>query len=261
MSARNSIEFLAGHAISCRIKGKLLGIPDNGVEPAALRIDPSEGHRSGEITVVATVAASKINRNKFTVSDFLRGSPFVRQCSALTARNDRFKCIGLGTVLGAILEKSGGAKALTAKLLGIFGERGAPVAMGLLGVHSLAQLDASYLHPAAPVTLPQVTSAFPLLDLDDEGLQIDVPLFVGPIVGAASDAAASFTDGELMLCRWVFSINTFYNWATNQFGQTNQNPMHIVAGGPDLWTQLIVIGTPTIAALNIPVLGITVVPD
>src|SRR3972149_559650 len=99
MSARNSIEFLAGHAISCRIKGKLLGIPDNGVEPAALRIDPSEGHRSGEITVVATVAASKINRNKFTVSDFLRGSPCVRQFSALTARNDRFKCIGLGTVL------------------------------------------------------------------------------------------------------------------------------------------------------------------
>jgi hypothetical protein len=39
--------------------------------------------------------------------------------------------------------------------------------MGLLGVHSLAQLDPSYLHPAAPVTLPHVTSAFPLLDLDD----------------------------------------------------------------------------------------------
>lgn len=41
---------------------------------------------------------------------------------------------GLGTVLGAILERSGGAQALTAKLLGIFGERGAPVAMGLLGL-------------------------------------------------------------------------------------------------------------------------------
>ncbi|WP_269454876.1 GntT/GntP/DsdX family permease, partial [Rhodococcus sp. EPR-279] len=42
--------------------------------------------------------------------------------------------IGLGTVLGAILEKSGGAQALTAKLLGVFGERGAPIAMGLLGL-------------------------------------------------------------------------------------------------------------------------------
>ncbi|MET0452295.1 MAG: gluconate:H+ symporter [Mycobacterium sp.] len=42
--------------------------------------------------------------------------------------------IGLGTVLGAILERSGGADVLTSKLLGIFGERGAPVAMGLLGL-------------------------------------------------------------------------------------------------------------------------------
>jgi gluconate:H+ symporter, GntP family len=42
--------------------------------------------------------------------------------------------IGLGTVLGAILERSGGAQALTSKLLGVFGERGAPVAMGLLGL-------------------------------------------------------------------------------------------------------------------------------
>jgi glycolate oxidase len=41
------------------------------------------------------------------------------------------------------------------------------IAMGLLGVHSLAQLDASYLHAATPVTVPHVTSAFPLLDLDD----------------------------------------------------------------------------------------------
>src|SRR3954451_7384418 len=42
--------------------------------------------------------------------------------------------IGLGTVLGAILERSGGADVLMTKLLGIFGERGAPVAMGLLGL-------------------------------------------------------------------------------------------------------------------------------
>ncbi|MFD6158357.1 GntP family permease [Nocardia sp. NPDC060256] len=42
--------------------------------------------------------------------------------------------IGLGTVLGAILEKSGGADVLTRKLLDLFGERGAPVAMGLLGL-------------------------------------------------------------------------------------------------------------------------------
>ncbi|WP_328712476.1 gluconate:H+ symporter [Nocardia salmonicida] len=42
--------------------------------------------------------------------------------------------IGLGTVLGAILERSGGADVLTDKLLKMFGEKGAPVAMGLLGL-------------------------------------------------------------------------------------------------------------------------------
>ncbi|WP_282776545.1 MULTISPECIES: gluconate:H+ symporter [unclassified Nocardia] len=42
--------------------------------------------------------------------------------------------IGLGTVLGAILERSGGADVLTEKLLKLFGDRGAPIAMGLLGL-------------------------------------------------------------------------------------------------------------------------------
>ncbi|MBB5917723.1 GntP family gluconate:H+ symporter [Nocardia transvalensis] len=42
--------------------------------------------------------------------------------------------IGLGTVLGAILERSGGADVLTARLLALFGPKGAPVAMGLVGL-------------------------------------------------------------------------------------------------------------------------------
>ena len=42
--------------------------------------------------------------------------------------------IGLGTVLGAILERSGGADTLTNVLLRLFGEKRAPIAMGLLGL-------------------------------------------------------------------------------------------------------------------------------
>ncbi|MEV6128603.1 gluconate:H+ symporter [Streptomyces violaceusniger] len=42
--------------------------------------------------------------------------------------------IGLGTMLGAILEVSGGAEALSARLLGIFGEKRSPLAMGLTGL-------------------------------------------------------------------------------------------------------------------------------
>lgn len=42
--------------------------------------------------------------------------------------------IGLGTVLGSLLERSGGADVLASRLIGLFGERGTPVAMGLVGL-------------------------------------------------------------------------------------------------------------------------------
>ncbi|WP_405660561.1 GntP family permease [Streptomyces sp. RK9] len=42
--------------------------------------------------------------------------------------------IGLGTMLGAILEVSGGAEVLSKRLLDLFGEKRAPVAMGLTGL-------------------------------------------------------------------------------------------------------------------------------
>lgn len=42
--------------------------------------------------------------------------------------------IGLGTVLGAILERSGGADVLTSWLLKLFGPKGAPLAMGVTGL-------------------------------------------------------------------------------------------------------------------------------
>ncbi len=42
--------------------------------------------------------------------------------------------IGLGTLLGSILEKSGGARVLTSSLLRAFGEKRAPLAMGVSGL-------------------------------------------------------------------------------------------------------------------------------
>ncbi|OZM70089.1 permease [Amycolatopsis antarctica] len=42
--------------------------------------------------------------------------------------------IGLGTLLGAILERSGGARVLTGALLRAFGEKRAPLAMGIAGL-------------------------------------------------------------------------------------------------------------------------------
>jgi len=42
--------------------------------------------------------------------------------------------IGLGTVLGALLERSGGADVLSRRLLKLFGPKGTPIAMGLVGL-------------------------------------------------------------------------------------------------------------------------------
>ncbi len=42
--------------------------------------------------------------------------------------------IGLALMLGAILEVSGGAEALASRLLNLFGEERAPLAMGLTGL-------------------------------------------------------------------------------------------------------------------------------
>jgi glycolate oxidase len=38
--------------------------------------------------------------------------------------------------------------------------------LGLLGVTSFAELNKAYLHQATPTNLPNVFSAFPLLDIE-----------------------------------------------------------------------------------------------
>jgi glycolate oxidase len=89
---------------------------------------------------------------------FMRGTDVVKAIAlgAQVVGLGRLSCLGLAAAGEAGLVR-------TLELL----EDEVRIAMGLLGVHSLAQLDPSYLHPAAPVTQPHVTSAFPLLDLDD----------------------------------------------------------------------------------------------
>ena len=56
-------------------------------------------------------------------------TPSWRRVSAASSATSR-SIIGLGTVLGAILERSGGADVLTSRLLRLFGEKGAPARDG-----------------------------------------------------------------------------------------------------------------------------------
>ncbi len=100
-----------------------------------------------------------------------------------------------------------------------------------------------------------------LFDLDDEGIQVDLPIFTQSLAGTTDNNAFAPTDTELLTCRAVFPITEFYNWSVNQFGQYVGTPKWIVLEGPNAYTQLVVQGAPNIAAGALPRLAITTVPD
>ncbi|MCU1686324.1 MAG: gluconate:H+ symporter, GntP family [Amycolatopsis sp.] len=101
--------------------------------------------------------------------------------------------IGLGTILGSILEKSGGAQVLTSSLLRAFGEKRAPLAMGLsgliFGIPVFFDIGIFVLAPLVYVAAKQggkslVLYALPLL----AGLSIThafLPPHPGPVAAAA----------------------------------------------------------------------------
>jgi glycolate oxidase len=116
-------------------------------------------HGRGSIEVLPEVVKAVAGRSVVMVDgSFMRGTDVVKAIAlgAQIVGIGRLSCLGLAAAADAGLVR-------TLELL----EDEIRITMGLLGVHSLAQLDPSYLHPAAPVTVPHVTSAFPLLDLDD----------------------------------------------------------------------------------------------
>jgi glycolate oxidase len=116
-------------------------------------------HGRGSIEVLPEVVKAVAGRATVIVDGgFMRGTDVVKAIAlgAQVVGLGRLTCLGL-----AAAGEAGLVRAL--ELL----EDEIRIAMGLLGVHSLDMLDASYLHPATPVTVPHVTSAFPLLDLDD----------------------------------------------------------------------------------------------
>ena len=116
-------------------------------------------HGRGSIEVLPEVVKAVGGRRVVMVDGgFMRGTDVVKAIAlgAQIVGIGRLGCLGL-----AAAGEGGLVRAL--ELL----EDEIRICLGLLGVHSLGLLDSSYLHPAAPVTLPHVTSAFPLLDLDD----------------------------------------------------------------------------------------------
>ncbi|MCK9602593.1 MAG: hypothetical protein M0R06_26335 [Sphaerochaeta sp.] len=105
-----------------------------------------------------------------------------------------------------------------------------------------------------------IVGAF-ILDLDNEGLQVDLPIFTRAFTATADDSAFTPSDTDMLACRAVLEIYTFSNWGANQFGRWVDNPIWINGESVNLYTQVVARGAINIAAGADPYVGIVVVPD
>src|SRR5262249_22360861 len=113
-------------------------------------------HGRGSADVLPEVVEAVDGRAPIIVDgSFVRGTDVVKAI-ALGAQ-----CVGIGRLACCGLAAAG-ADGLV-RVLELL-EDEIRICLGLLGVTSFAALDTSYLHPATPVTLPRVVSAFPLIE-------------------------------------------------------------------------------------------------
>lgn len=118
-------------------------------------------HGRGSAEVLPEIIETVAGRAKVAVDGlFCRGSDIVKAIcmGADWVGIGRLYCYGLAAAGAAGIER-------VIELL----EEEMKEAMGLLGVTSLSQLDKSYIARSMPTNLPGVHSAFPLLNLGDEG--------------------------------------------------------------------------------------------
>jgi isopentenyl diphosphate isomerase/L-lactate dehydrogenase-like FMN-dependent dehydrogenase len=116
-------------------------------------------HGRGSMEVLPEIVDAARGRAKVLVDGaFCRGTDIVK---AIATGAD---LVGLGRMQCWALAAAGQAGIV--RMLELM-EDEVQRCLGLLGVTRLADLDRSYLHPAAPTTPPHVLSAFPLLTIDD----------------------------------------------------------------------------------------------
>jgi glycolate oxidase len=115
----------------------------------------------GTLDILPEVAAAVRGRAEIIIDgSFCRGTDVLKALAlgAQAVAVGRLYCFGL-----AAAGESGVRRVL--ELM----ETEITTSMGLLGVTRLGELDKTLLHPAPPVVPPHVLSAFPLLNLADEG--------------------------------------------------------------------------------------------
>jgi isopentenyl diphosphate isomerase/L-lactate dehydrogenase-like FMN-dependent dehydrogenase len=116
-------------------------------------------HGRGSMDVLPEVVDAVAGQAKILVDGaFCRGTDIVK---AIAAGAD---LVGIGRMQCYALAAGGEAGVL--RLLELL-EDEVQRCLGLLGVSTFADLDRTYLHPAAPANVPHVLSAFPLLKIED----------------------------------------------------------------------------------------------
>jgi isopentenyl diphosphate isomerase/L-lactate dehydrogenase-like FMN-dependent dehydrogenase len=116
-------------------------------------------HGRGSMEVLPEVVEAAAGRAEIIVDGSIcRGTDIVKAiiAGATLVGVGRMQCFGLAA----------GGQAGIVRLLELL-EDEVQRCLGLLGVTRFAELDRSYVHPAAPTTLPHVLSAFPLIKIDD----------------------------------------------------------------------------------------------
>ncbi len=115
-------------------------------------------HGRGAMHVLPEIAAAVAGRARIMIDgSFCRGTDIVK---AIASGAD---LVGIGRLQCWALAAAGEAGVL--RMLELL-EDEVIRCLGLLGVTSFAELDKSYLHAATPTNLPDVFSAFPLLDIE-----------------------------------------------------------------------------------------------
>lgn len=119
------------------------------------------------------------------------------------------------------------------------------------------------------ITLPEVFRAnvnsgavtrVVVLDLDDEGSQVDLMFYNKAITTTADNAAYAPSDEDILSSEGGLSVTTFFNLANNQIGGWDGSHW-VESTDTNLYVRLVTQGTPTIAAGAAPWLLVTIVPD
>lgn len=103
------------------------------------------------------------------------------------------------------------------------------------------------------------------LDLDDEGLQVDLHLFKRPPTYVPiNNAAYSPSDSDLLASGYICTVSftTFSNFGANQVSYVgNIGRAFANAAGTDLYGQCVARGVQNIAAANLPMMSLQALAD